>query len=85
MKRDLHESQNGSSSDNNADSLPTFEGTAADSSPELSPLEQAIRQKEETIRRQTFESAFAWDTEGNLVLEKDGQQYEIAHLTQPIT
>ncbi len=37
-----------------------------------------IREQEDAIRKQRFESAFAWDAAGVLVLAKDGKQYKIS-------
>ena len=44
--------------------------------------EEIARAKEDQIRFQTFESAFAWDAQGNPILAKDGQQYEVAFSPQ---
>ena len=49
-----------------------------------SALEQRIRREEETIRRQTFESAFAWDAQGHLVLSKDGQRDKVSFTTEEL-
>ena len=45
-------------------------------------VEPIARAKEEQIRFQTFESAFAWDAQGNEILAKDGQQYEVTFTAQ---
>ena len=37
-------------------------------------VEELARAKEDTIRFQTFESAFAWDALGNEILAKNGQR-----------
>lgn len=41
-------------------------------------VEEIIRTKENEIRGQRFESAFVYDSKGNLVFGKDGAQYEVA-------
>ena len=40
-------------------------------------VEEIVQAKENEIRHQRFESAFVYDPHGNLVLGKDGGQYEV--------
>lgn len=40
-------------------------------------VEEIIRTKENEIREQLFESAFVYDSKGNLVFGKEGAQYEV--------
>ncbi len=41
------------------------------------PVEKIVREKENEIRRQSYESAFLFDPQGNLLFGKDGAQYEV--------
>jgi hypothetical protein len=44
-----------------------------------------VREQEAAIRLQNFESAFAWDVRGTLILAKSGEQYKIIFTDDEIT
>ena len=45
-------------------------------------VEQIVRAKEDQIRFQTFESAFAWDAQGNEILAKEGHRSGVSMTPQ---
>lgn len=45
--------------------------------PPAKPFPEILREREDTIRNQRFETAIAWDADGKEVLVKDGQQYSV--------